>query len=305
MTPLIRIIAPRVLTGLATALGVTLLVFFILRAVPGDPVELMLGESASAVSRESLRNQLGLNSTLPQQLRDFAIHLIHGDLGESLTRHKPVALLIAECAPSSAALAFSASLIANLIGIPMGSYSASRRREWKGKFIFAAALVFVSFPVFWLGPLLVVAFALRWPWLPISSFYNWSAIILPALAIGLGLAGYLAQTTRAAVAHTLKSDFIRTAAAKGASPSRILFCHALPASAVPIITVSALQFGHLLAGAVITETVFDWPGIGRLLYDAIMQRDYPTVQGVVLVISTTYVIINSLTDILNSRFSPR
>lgn len=290
-------------SGAITALCVTLLVFLVLRIVPGDPVDLMFGESATLANQEAMRSKLGLDQNIVSQFRHFVSGLAHGDLGQSLTRHKPVATLLIEAAPFSFLLAICSTLIANGIGVPLGAWAALRSRTWPGRVIFFLSLALVSLPAFWLGPLLVTALALRWPWFPISSFDDWAGLILPSLAIGLGLAGYVAQTSRAAIASVLNADFIRTAHAKGLGEFRALFKHALPAAAIPIITVGTLQFGHILAGAVITETIFDWPGMGRLLYDAITQRDYPTVQGIVLAISLFYVVINSLTDLVSERFA--
>ncbi|MBI3558453.1 MAG: ABC transporter permease [Deltaproteobacteria bacterium] len=284
-----------------TILGVTLLVFLVLRVIPGDPVDLMLGESAAPASRAALRSKLELDLPLSRQLVHYARRLAHGDLGMSLTRGKPVTQLIGQTIPCTLLLAFSASAFANLLGIPAGVLAAYRPRRRVAKSIFAVSILASALPVFWLGPLLVIAFSLHWPWLPISAFGSWGGLILPTIAIGVGLAAHISQTTRAAVIEVLHSDFIRTARAKGNSEARVLFRHALPVASRPLLTVSALQFGHLLAGAVIAETVFDWPGLGKLAYDALMQRDYPTIQGTVLVVTLIYVGLNILTDLLLER----
>jgi peptide/nickel transport system permease protein len=168
----------------------------------------------------------------------------------------------------------------------------------------ALSTALLAMPVFWLGPLLVMALSLRWPWLPVSGFEEWNGLVLPTLAVGLGLTAVVAQTTRAAVAEILGAEYIRTARAKGATELRVLFRHALPAASAPILTVSFLQLGHLLAGAVVTETVFDWPGIGKLAYDAILTRDYPVVQSTVLCVALSYVFLNLATDSLNARLNP-
>lgn len=301
--PLSRM-AARLGSAAATAAGVLLLVFIILRATPGDPADLMLGESASSASRQALRESLGLNQPLWTQLALFAKDLTQGELGQSVTQRKPVSTLIARTLPLTVLLALAASVIANILGVTLGTLAASRAGSATGRVIFGLSILLVSLPVFWLGPLLVAAFALRWPWLPVSSFREASGIVLPALSMGLALSGQLIQTARASVLEILRSDFIRTARAKGAPEARVLYRHALPVAAVPVITVSLLQFGHLLAGAVIVETIFDWPGMGRLLYEALLTRDYPTVQGVVLITTLIYVAINTLTDLLTARYSP-
>ncbi len=284
-----------------TILGVSFLVFLVLRIVPGDPVDLMLGETAAPTSRSALRAQLDLDKPIGEQFVHYVKGLAQGNLGVSLTRAKPVTKLIGQALPYTLLLALSASAFANLIGIPAGVFAAYRPRRRPAKSIFAASIIASALPVFWLGPLLVIAFALRWPWLPISAFSSWSGLLLPTVAVGVGGAAHISQTTRAAVMEVLQSDFIRTARAKGASDARVLFRHALPVASRPLITVSALQFGHLLAGAVITETVFDWPGLGKLTYDALMQRDYPTIQGSVLVVTIIYVVLNLLTDLALDR----
>lgn len=288
-------------SGLAVAVGVAVLVFVALRAVPGDPAELMLGESASSASRAALRAELGLDQPLMRQFTHYFAGLARGNLGTSLTRHRPVARLIAETLPFTLLLAAAATVLANLVGIPAGALAAYRSRRLSGRAIFWLSIFASALPVFWLGPLLVIAFSLRWPWLPISGFHHLQGIVLPTIAIGAGLAAHVCQTTRAAVAETLGAEFIRTALAKGASERRALFFHVLPVAIRPVAAVSALQFGNLLAGAIVAETVFDWPGLGRLAHEALIQRDYPTVQGTVLVITLIYVGINTLTDLVLDR----
>lgn len=292
-----------------SAVGITVFVFLVLRLVPGDPVDLMLGEGTAATSRIRLRAELGLDQPLSAQLRHFVLSTIHGDLGQSLAFHKPVTKLIAETMPYTLSLALAAMVLANLCGVPLGAFLAYRPQKKRAIGIFFISIVAVSIPVFWLGPILVMAFSLHWPWLPFSSAAIAKAglpaiikaAILPLLATTLGLSAHLLQTSRAAVAEVLHTDFIRTAHAKGLSHARVLFRHALPAAAAPIITVSALQLGHLLAGAIVTEMLFDWPGLGKLLYDAIIRRDYPTVQGATFLVALSYIVINSLADLATKR----
>jgi peptide/nickel transport system permease protein len=291
--------------GLVTIAGASLIVFLALRLAPGDPVELMLGEGSTAVSRAKLSHELGLDQPFSRQLAGYYAGLARIDLGRSLSRGaKPVRELIGRAIPNTCLLAICAALLANLAGVPAGAWLAYRSRSRAARAAYGASLLLLALPVFWLGPLLIVALSLRWPWLPVSGFDHWTGIVLPAVAVAVPLSAVIAHTTRAAVSEALHSDFIRTARAKGASDRRVLFRHALPASATPVVTVSALHLGHLLAGAVITETIFDWPGLGLLMYNAIMERDYPTVQGAALVIATMYVALNSATDLLVTRLSP-
>jgi peptide/nickel transport system permease protein len=294
-----------VVRGLLTIAGASLIVFLALRLAPGDPVELMLGEGSTAVSRAKLTHELGLDQSFSRQLATYYARLARFDLGRSLSKGaRPVRELMARALPNTFLLAIFAALLANLVGVPAGAWLAHRSRSRGARLAYGASLAMLALPVFWLGPLLIVALSLRWPWLPVSGFDHWTGLVLPAAAVAVPMSAVIAQTTRAAIADVLRSDFIRTARAKGASDRRVLFRHALPAAAVPVVTISALHFGHLLAGAVITETIFDWPGLGLLMYNAIMERDYPTVQGAALVVATMYVALNTATDLVVARLSP-
>ncbi|MEW6057418.1 MAG: ABC transporter permease [Bdellovibrionota bacterium] len=283
---------------IALATGIACLVFFVLHLVPGDPVELMLGETSEPRQYELLRAKLGLDRPMSVRFHGFLKNLVHGDLGTSIASQNPVARLILEALPYSLLLAVSVVLLGSCMGIPLGVLAAHSRKKSFQLFSWVS-IVFVAIPSFWLAPLLVLLFSFRWPWLPVSSFDHWSGLVLPTLTLGLSLAGYLFQTTRVAVNECLSSDYIRTAYAKGLKPSRVLFRHALPNAIVPVFTVTMLQFGHLLAGTVVIETLFNWPGMGKLLHDAVLQRDYPVVQGTVLITAMIYVAINSVTDFLN------
>jgi peptide/nickel transport system permease protein len=285
-----------------TVVGVSLLVFYSLRLVPGDPVDLVLGESALPAKRAELRARLGLDLPHRVQLEKFTVGLARADLGNSYVLHRPVTTILKEHLPYTVVLAIIATLFASVVGIPLGAIWAGKPRSFFSRIMLSVTSIFSALPVFWLGPLLVIAFALRWPWLPVAAFREWTGIILPAATLGIGMSAALAQTTRAAVLECMNADYVRTAVAKGASFWRALFFHALPNSAVPILTVLTLQLGHLLAGAVITETIFDWPGLGKLIYDAILMRDYPTIQGATLFLAALYVVLNLLSDLVNSRF---
>lgn len=290
----------RIFQGLFTAAGVALLTFLALRVVPGDPVELMLGESSQFADRELMRQKLGLDLSLGRQFLTFVTGLTHGDLGSSIVTGRPVTATISAAIPHTFSLALAIALFANLIGIPLGVIAAFRSAKISGQVLFYVTALLIAVPSFWLAPVLILAFGLHWPWLPITRSGELGHYVLPVLASGIGLSAYFMQTTRAAISECLQQDYVRTAIGKGASTMRVLFVHALPNAAIPLITVSALQFGYLLSGSVIIETIFEWPGLGKLTKDAIQSRDYPIVQGAVLVIALIYVTLNTITDLLNT-----
>ncbi len=265
--------------ALLTLAIVSILVFFVLRTVPGDPVDLMLGENAVPLQQSVLRHRLGLDKPLSAQWIEFARGLARADLGESLLQRRKVATLIFERLPNTLLLALAAAFLANAVGVPVGTWAAYRPKGALARASFALSTLFLALPTFWLGPLLVILFSLRWPWLPVSAFHEPTALILPALTLATGMTAVICRTTFAAVSACLGATYLQSARAKGASERRVLFFHALPNAATPVLMVSSLQFGNLLAGAVVTEAVFDWPGIGGLAFDAISSRDYPTVQG--------------------------
>lgn len=295
----------RLLIAGPTALGVATLVFFLIHATPGDPVDAMLGESASQASRAELRVHLGLDRPLTEQYLRFLSGLSRGDLGTSIHSQKPVAALVAEHFPMTALLAAGALAIAVTLSIPLGLLAAARAGRATDRWCLAASLVGVSIPNFWLGPMLVLTFSIGLGILPVSGSESPSHIVLPALTLGASLAGVLTRMTRSTVVDVLRQDYIRTGRATGASETRILVRHALANALTPLISVIGLQAGSLLAGSVITETIFAWPGIGRLTVDAIRSRDYPLVQGCVLVIAVAYIAINLITDLAYAWADPR
>jgi peptide/nickel transport system permease protein len=285
--------------------GVLLLTFLLVHSVPGDPVEVMLGESASAAVRIQLRSDLGLDKPLTVQFATYITKLVHGDFGASIHSKKPIVDLLAERLPATFQLAFLALLFAISIGLPLGVIAALRVNQWPDKIASVLSLTVAAMPHFWMGPMLMMVFALWLGLLPVSGMENPSAIILPALTLGFGLAGILTRMTRASMLEVLHEDFIRTARAKGLSESNVVLHHALRAALLPIVTVLGLQLGSLLAGTVITETVFAWDGIGRLLVESIEKRDYPVTQACVLVVALTYVFVNFATDVLYTKIDPR
>lgn len=302
---MIAYIARRFLWVVPVVLGVSTLVFFFIHLIPGDPVELMLGESAEPADKEALREELGLNKPILQQYFHFLGKLFQGDLGRSLHTQKPVLQSILLRFPATLELTFAALLIAILIAIPIGVTAATRQYSLMDNSFMFLALFGVSMPNFWLGPVLIILFSINLGWLPVSGRGGWEHIILPAVTLGTAMAAILTRMTRSSVLEVIHEDYIRTARAKGLRENTVIFKHALRNALIPVVTLIGLQFGALLSGAVITETIFAWPGIGRLTIEAINKRDYPLVQGCVLVISLSYVLINLLTDFIYSIVDPR
>ena len=288
-----------------TVFGVLLLTFLLVHLVPGDPVEVMLGESATSADRGQLRAELGLDRPLIVQFSDYLGKLAHGDFGASIHSHQPISALLAVRFPASVRLALLSLSLALMVGIPLGIVAALRAHRWPDRLATLAALTLSSMPHFWLGPLLMLVFALWLGWLPVSGMESSTAILLPALTLACGLTAILTRMTRASLLEVLNEDFVRTARAKGLPEKTVILRHALRAALLPVITVVGLQLGSLLAGAVITETVFGWDGVGRLLVESIEKRDYPVTQACVLVIALTYVLVNVCTDVLYSRIDPR
>ena len=295
----------RLLGTIPVVFGVLLLTFLLVHAVPGDPVEVMLGESASSADRTQLQADLGLDKPIAFQFASYLGKLAQGDFGVSIHSKKPIADLLAERLPATAKLALLALTIAISIGLPLGIIAALKFRHWPDKLATLLSLSISAMPHFWLGPMLMMVFALWLGLLPVSGMESGTAIILPALTLGFGLAAILTRMTRASMLEVLHEDFIRTARAKGLTERTVILRHALRAALLPIVTVLGLQLGSLLAGTVITETVFAWDGIGRLLVESIEKRDYPVTQACVLVIALVYVLVNLVTDVIYTKIDPR
>ena len=295
----------RLFSIVPTVLGVSVLVFAFLHAVPGDPVEIMLGESASARDVEGLRRTLGLDRPLALQLATYFGRLAHGDLGVSIAFHAPVATVIRERLPATLALAAVALLFAVGTAVPLGVAAALRPRSFVDRAARLVSLAGVAIPSFVSGPLLVLVFAIGLGWLPVSGNDGPAHVILPAATLALGMSGLLVRLTRSAMLDTLSADHLRTARAKGASAARVTIVHALRVALPPVVTVVGLQTGALLAGAIVTETIFAWPGVGRLVVQAIGARDYPLVQGCVLTLGLVYVGVNLFTDFVLTLLDPR
>jgi peptide/nickel transport system permease protein len=302
---MIRYLVRRLLLTIPVMLGVATLVFALIHLVPGDPAQAMLGEGASHEEVLKLRHSLGLDKPLLTQYRSFMVGIAHGDLGTSLRYNGPVTTQIREKFPNTATLALAAMLFAILFAIPLGILAAVYRGTAIDHAAMTIALAGISMPNFWLGPLLAILFAVRLGWLPVSGTGSLLHLILPAVTLGAALSAILARMTRASVLEELRELYVLAARARGLSGARAVLRHAFRNSLIPIVTIIGLQFGAVLTGTIITETIFAWPGIGRLLIQAINFRDYPLVQGCILFISVTYVTMNLLTDLTYGFLDPR
>ena len=285
--------------------GVLLLTFLLIHVVPGDPVEVMLGDSATQADRSQLRSELGLERPLVQQFAIYLTKVAQGDFGQSIHTKTPIANLIKTRYPATLKLATLALLIGLSIGVPLGIYAALKAGQWQDLVVTLVSVRLSAMPAFWLGPILMLVFAVYFGWFPVSGMESNTSIILPALTLGLGLSAILTRMTRTSLLEVLNDDYIRTARAKGLSESTVILRHALRAALLPIITIVGLQMGSLLAGTVITETIFSWDGIGRLLVESIEKRDYPVTQACVLVVALSYVLVNQVTDFVYRLADPR
>lgn len=295
----------RVGSALLVMWGVCSIVFFLLHLVPGDPVDVMLGEGAGAADREALRAALGLDQPLSIQYARYLGGLARLDLGVSLHTQRPVAQVLAERIGPTLQLALAAMGFAMVLAIPLGVLAAQYAGRALDRWAMGFSLLGAAIPNFWLGPLLILVFSLWLGWLPVSGRESVSSLILPTLTLGTGLAAVLARMVRSGLLEVLGEEYIRSARAKGLSSFQVLWRHALRNAWLPILTLIGLQFGALLGGAVITETIFAWPGLGSLMIEAIQTRDYPVVQGTLLLISLVYLTLNTLTDILYQLLDPR
>jgi peptide/nickel transport system permease protein len=301
----LRYVIRRVLLTVPVLIGVATLVFSLIHLVPGDPAQAMMGDGASPQDVAELRKNLGLDQPLLTQYVSFLRQAIRGDLGKSFRTGQPVTTMIVERVPATAELAIAAMIVAIVLAIPLGVIAA----VWRGTAVDYSAMTFalagVSIPNFWLGPLLAIVFAVELGWLPVSGRGTPAHLVLPAISLGLALAAILARMTRASLLDELNELYVKAARARGVSRQATITSHALRNSMIPLLTIIALQFGAVLTGAVITETIFAWPGIGRLLIQSIGFRDYPMVQGCILLIAVTYVTVNLVTDLMYGVLDPR
>jgi peptide/nickel transport system permease protein len=302
---MLTFIVQRLLGALLVIFGVISIVFLLIHLIPGDPVEIMLGESASSADRQALRTALGLDLPIGVQFKEYLYALSQLDFGTSIHFRRPVSALVLERLPATGLLAVVALLLTLVLALPLGIIAAVRRNSGWDTGAMSFSMLGVSIPNFWLGPLLIMVFSLWLGWLPVSGRSGFASVILPALTLATGLMAVLSRMVRSSMLEVLGEDYMRTARAKGLPPGRVILHHGLRNALLPVITMLGLQLGALLAGAVITETVFSWPGIGLLTIESIQSRDYPVVQACVLLISVTYVLVNLLTDLAYAWVDPR
>lgn len=296
---------PRLLTALGVIVGVVCVVFLLLHLVPGDPVEVMLGESARPTDREALRQALGLDKPIHRQLFTYFKDLVQLDLGTSLYSKRPISAILLERLPATIELGLASMLLALTLALPFGVIAAIKKGTVWDFGTMGFALFGVSIPNFWMGPMLILVGALWLGWFPVSGREGIGSIVLPAITLGTAMAAILSRMIRSTLLEVLTEDFIRTARSKGLTEWAVTFRHGLRNALLPVITLLGLQLGALLSGAVITETVFSWPGIGSLVVEAIHRRDYPVVQAAVLLISFSYVMVNLFTDLVYAWVDPR
>ena len=302
---MIRFVLRRIAVSLPVLAIVITAIFLLIHLIPGDPVVQMLGEGAAPVELETLRKRLGLDQPLHLQFLDYWKRLLRGNLGTSFKFNQPVTQLLLTRYPATLSLALVSMIVAIAIAIPAGVTAAVNRHGWTDRFLGFSTLLGLSFPNFVLGPVLILVFSIQFGWLPVSGRDSVSSYFLPALTMGTSMAAILTRMVRSSMLEQLSSDYVRTARAKGLSRRAVLYRHALRNGLIPVTTIVGLQFGALLAGAIITETIFSWPGLGRLTIESIHARDYPLLQGCVLSIAVTYVLVNFLTDLTYSFLDPR
>ncbi len=284
---------------------VATLVFSLIHLIPGDPAELMLGDGARAADVAALSARLGLDRPLAEQYGRYLTGLVQGDLGTSIHFDRPVAAMLAERLPATLSLAVAAMAIAFGLALPLGVWAATSRRALADPLSRLFSMIGVSIPSFWLGPMLILLFSIALGLFPVSGRSGVSSLVLPAVTLGLGQAAVLTRLVGAALAAELDRPYLRTAQAKGLSRLAAVVRHGLKNALIPVVTVAALQFGALLTGSILTETIFSWPGIGRLLIQAIHLRDYPLVQGAIVLIAATYLLANLATDLVYGALDPR
>ncbi len=328
-----RFIARRLVLAVPTLFGAVTVVFVIMRVVPGDAAAAMLGERASPAALAALRQQMGLNDPLPVQYAHFVVGVAHGDFGRSYTRNKAVWPEVLATFPATVELSLAALAIATVVGLAAGIVAAVRPNSWLDSLTTLGALTGVSVPIFWLGLLLIYLFAVQLRWVPVSGRVDVTLgftphtgfltleslltghtaafgsalrhLILPAVTLSTVPAAYIARITRSALLEVIRRDYVRTARAKGLAEGAVLVRHALRNALIPILTVFGLQVGHLLGGAVLTETIFSWPGVGKLMVDAVGARDLPMVQGVVILTTGVFVLVNLIVDLLYAAADPK
>jgi ABC-type dipeptide/oligopeptide/nickel transport system permease component len=301
----IRFLIQRILLLIPTLLGVLLVTFLLLYVAPGDPVQAMVGERADPETLARLRAELHLDDPLHQQFTHYVGGVLHGNLGTSYITRRPILRDLLERFPATLRLAGAAMLFAALTGISIGIYGAWRPGVLLDRIAALGAYLGISFPVYWVGLILILIFAVNLRWLPPSGSGGLIYLILPALTLGMRSVAFLSRMTRAAMQEVLQSDFVRTARAKGLFEKRVVLSHGFRNALLPVLTVLGLDFGSYLTGSILTETIFSWPGVGRYVLTAIDKRDLPAIQGSILFLSLVFVMVNLITDLLYARVDPR
>ena len=295
----------RILLTIPLALGVVLVVTISFDLIPGDPAALILGEFATPEAIAELRTSLGLDRPLLARYVAYVGDILQGDLGDSIRDRRPVTVILAETFPFTVVLSLAAIALVIAVGIPLGLLAASRPGSWVDNLIRVTSLAGLSMPVFWTGIIFMVVFSVNLRWFPVSGSGTWRHLVLPAVTLALPSIAVVARMTRSTVLEVLREDFVRTARAKGVADRSVLYKHTLRNALIPVVTVMGLQMGQMLGGAVLTETVFAWPGVGRLTVTAIFNRDFVLMQGLVLVLALVYVLMNLLVDLSYGLIDPR
>ncbi|ANY15514.1 glutathione ABC transporter permease GsiC [Bordetella pseudohinzii] len=297
-------IVKRLLGMIPTLLLVSVVVFLFVHMLPGDPARLAAGQEADQATVELVRKELGLDLPLPQQFVRYFSHMLQGDLGMSLRTKRPVSTEIAERFMPTLWLTITSMIWSVTFGMIFGIVSAVWRNRWPDRLLMTLAVSGISFPAFALGMMLMQVFSVGLGWLPTVGAASWKHYILPSITLGAAVAAVMARFTRASFVEVIQEDFVRTARAKGLTERRVVIKHALRNALIPVVTMMGLQFGFLLGGSIVVETVFNWPGLGRLLVDAVTQRDYPVIQGLVLLFSLEFILINLIVDVLYGVINP-
>lgn len=297
-------IVKRLLGMIPTLLLVAVVVFLFVHMLPGDPARLAAGQDADQATVELVRQELGLDLPLPQQFVRYFSHMLQGDLGHSLRTKRPVSTEIAERFMPTLWLTMASMIWSVAFGMIFGIVSAVWRNRWPDRVLMTLAVSGISFPAFALGMMLMQVFSVNLGWLPTVGASSWKHYILPSITLGAAVAAVMARFTRASFVEVIQEDFVRTARAKGLTENRVVIKHTLRNALIPVVTMMGLQFGFLLGGSIVVETVFNWPGLGRLLVDAVTQRDYPVIQGLVLLFSLEFIVINLIVDVLYGVINP-
>ena len=300
-----RYVIKRLVMLIPVLIGVTFLVYFIISLSPGDTAAMLAGEDADAATIEALRHELGLDQPVIVQYARYMLNLLQGDMGNSYKTGRPVTNMIVSCFPNTAKLAFWSILVTVGIALPIGIISATKQYSMFDNVGMVVALIGVATPNFWLGLMMIILFSLNLGWLPSGGNKGWSSYIMPAITLGTGDAALITRMTRSSMLEVIRADYIRTARAKGVPENKVVYQHALRNALIPVVTAIGLQFGSLLGGATLTETVFAWPGIGRSTVDSIKTKDTTQVLGNIIVLTITFSCVNLLVDILYAFIDPR